>query len=100
MDKLPMSELMSRIDMAGQQLPIGSRWVHYKGGRYVIADLVILEASNEVGVVYRSEDHPGVKFLRALSVWQEMIEWEGIQVFRFRPDRNEPRAFDGPQAHD
>ena len=83
-EKVPMSELAERIATAKAQMPIGSKWQHYKGGKYLLMDYVIYEASGEVGVVYGSLDTPGVKFVRPLVVWQDMIKWNGIDVFRFR----------------
>lgn len=79
-----MSELSGRIAVAKSQMPLGSKWLHYKGGKYLLMDYVIYEASGEVAIVYGSLDSPGPKFVRPLAVWQDMIEWEGLQVFRFQ----------------
>jgi hypothetical protein len=84
MDKLSEAELLERVATARAQVPIGSKWQHYKGGKYVVTDIVVIELTNEVGVVYLSVEHPSVKFLRPLVVWQEGVEWEGEQTFRFR----------------
>lgn len=84
MDKLSPAELVAKVEAAKQQVPIGSKWQHYKGGKYVVTDLVVIELTNEVAVVYLSLEHPSVKFLRPLVVWQEGVEWQGEKMFRFR----------------
>ncbi len=84
MNKLSLAELLAKVETAKQQVPIGSTWQHYKGGKYVVTDLVIIELTVEVAVVYLSLEHPSVKFLRPLVVWQEGVEWQGEEMFRFR----------------
>jgi hypothetical protein len=48
-------ELRERVARATQAAPVGSTWVHRKGGRYAVADHCILEATNEAAVIYRPE---------------------------------------------
>ena len=85
MDKLPYAELERMVAEARQEVGLDSRWRHYKGSEYRIADIVILEATNEVAVVYTPVDHPTVSFVRSLTVWRETVEWDGKQVPRFEP---------------
>lgn len=84
MDKLPLPELERRLDAARSQVAPGSRWQHYKGGKYVVIDLVIIERTNEIGVLYRSLERPTVTFMRPIIEWQDGVEYEGVKVFRFR----------------
>ena len=84
MDKLPFSELEKRLSDATEFISPGSRWLHYKGNEYIVIDAVIIEATNEVGLLYRPLKHPTVTFLRPLVVWQEVVEFEGKKMNRFR----------------
>jgi hypothetical protein len=84
MDKLPFSELEKRLNDARAFIAPGSRWQHYKGGKYVVTDLVIIERTNEVAVMYRSLEHPTVPFLRPLVEWQDVVAYEGNKLYRFR----------------
>jgi hypothetical protein len=83
MDKA-WSEFEKSLADARAFIAPGSRWQHYKGGTYVVIDLVIIELTGAVGVVYRSMDHPLVTWLGPLVEWQDMMDYEGKQVFRFR----------------
>jgi len=84
MDHLSEAELLERVATAKAQVPVGSKWQHYKGGTYVVTDVVIIELTSEVGIVYLSLDHPSVKFLRPLVAWQEVVTWECEEAFRLR----------------
>ena len=84
MDKLALPELEQRLNDARMQIAPGSRWQHYKGEKYVVVDLVIIERTNEMGVMYRSLERPTVTFMRPLIEWQDVVEHEGAKVFRFR----------------
>lgn len=79
-----LQEFEERLADAKAFIAPGSRWRHYKGGRYVVTDVVIIERTGEVGIVYRSLEHPLVTWLRPLVEWQDMMDYEGKQVFRFR----------------
>lgn len=83
MDKLPYEELERMITEAKERVPVGSHWQHYKGSRYSIADIVIVEATNEVAVIYTSLDRPTVSFVRPLVVWRQTVEWGGHVIPRF-----------------
>ncbi len=80
-------ELKSLLAEAAELVPRGSLWSHYKNPLhlYSIADLVIIEASEEVGVVYEAEYESlkGVRFLRPLSDFLAAVEWEGETRKRF-----------------
>lgn len=81
-------QLVRDLAQAAEQVPVGANYVHYKQPdweyRYQIVDHVILEATDEVAVLYRPTymEHK-VVFARALSIWQETVEWEGKTVPRF-----------------
>ena len=83
MSKLSFEELEKILRDAEQQVPLGSKWRHYKGGEYEISKHAILEESQKVAVVYTSLAHPSVSFVRPLSIWQEIVEWNGKSISRF-----------------
>jgi hypothetical protein len=83
MDRKSYEELEQMVAKGLQRVETGSRWRHYKGNEYVIMGVSIIEATNEVAVVYASVDHPTVSFVRPLSVWLESTDWQGQTVPRF-----------------
>jgi hypothetical protein len=82
MDKVSYETLETMIREAKGRA-LGSKWKHYKGGIYVISDIAIMEATNEVAVIYCPIERPNVKFVRPISVWSELVEWKERQVPRF-----------------
>lgn len=84
MDRLSVTELRQLLDDAAQQVQIGGRYAHYKDPNkiYRVTGLVIIEASNQVGVVYAAE-YAELSFMRPLSSWLEKIDLQGESVSRF-----------------
>lgn len=88
MDKLTPEQLKEKIEDASTLVQIGQRYLHYKNNEhtYIVNELVIIEATNEVGVVYEPEYFPKeskVQFMRPLSSWLEKLTWDGKEVSRF-----------------
>lgn len=55
---------------------IGSIWKHYKGNRYVVQGLGILESNEDIVVIYSCEHKLlsySVPWIRPLSEWNEEI---------------------------
>lgn len=84
--KKSYEELQTMLTDAADQVPLGSIWKHYKDSEaaYEIKDIVIIESTKEVGVVYEPESQPGVKFVRPLSEFFEDVEFEGKTIKRFK----------------
>jgi hypothetical protein len=80
-------ELRQSLIEANDIVEIGSTYVHYKNlsHEYTIVDLVIIEATEEIGVVYQAEyeDLKGIRFLRPISVFTEKVTIDGRSVDRF-----------------
>jgi hypothetical protein len=80
-------ELRKAIKDANEIVELGSTYIHYKNlsHQYTIVDLVIIEATEEIGVVYEAEYEPlkGIRFLRPMSVFTEKVSLEGRTVDRF-----------------
>lgn len=81
-----LDELQQKLVDAAQQVTVGGRYVHYKSTdkTYRVTELVIIEATNEVGVLYKSEYAPSLSYVRPLSDWLTKIEREGVSLDRFR----------------
>lgn len=84
MERLSWEELERMVAKAKAYIPPGSRWQHYKGGKYVVVDISIIELTDALAVVYRSIDHPAITFIRPLVEWQDAKEHNGVKGFRFR----------------
>ncbi|HSX05040.1 MAG TPA: DUF1653 domain-containing protein [Candidatus Saccharimonadales bacterium] len=82
--KLPYDQLLDTLTAARQKVAPATRWRHYKGPEYVVDNIVFLEATDEVAVVYTPVLEPGVAFVRSLVSWLETVDWNGQTVPRFR----------------
>jgi hypothetical protein len=86
MGHLPLKQLNDMLTAAAGKVTIGGRYAHYKHPEapYIVTDLVILEATDEVAVVYCvEEDGCKITFVRPLKSWLESVEWHGRTVPRF-----------------
>ena len=70
-------ELQNLIIKAQDQIEIGKKCTHYKNSNktYTIIDLVIIEKTEEIGVVYKA-DYSGIKFIRPLKEFFEEVKPE------------------------
>jgi hypothetical protein len=82
-DKLSESELKARLDRAATQVEVGAKYRHYKGNYYLVNELAVLEATGEVGVIYKALYGEGITFIRVISSWLEKVEVEGKHINRF-----------------
>ena len=84
-DHRPLSVLAGYLTAASRQVEVGGLYAHYKNpDKPYVSDLVILEATDEVAVLYTPQyENTPVTFARALSNWLETVEWEGKTVPRF-----------------
>jgi len=83
-EKLPDTELKTRLAEAADRITVGARYTHYKNHDYTVLDLVIIEATDEVGVIYRAEYGSHLTFMRPAASWLETVEVDGRTVPRFR----------------
>ncbi len=81
------SELKQKLLEASRLVKIGDRYFHYKDSSktYVIKDLAIIEATEEVGVVYAPEyeELSGVCFVRPIDNFLSSLVVNGVEVPRF-----------------
>jgi hypothetical protein len=62
----------------------GSRWRHYRGGRYEVESLSLNEFDFEPLVTYRGLD-TGLTWTRTLKDWSATVRYGGQDVPRFSP---------------
>jgi hypothetical protein len=80
--KLGYAELVRLLDPCP---PPGSRWRHYKDGRYTVKGAVIRESTQAPEVIYLPDDayENAVPFARPLTEWHEEVSHEGKIQPRF-----------------
>jgi hypothetical protein len=81
--RLSQDELITRLARAAEQVTVGAEYEHYKGTRYKVAAVALIEATNEPCVVYQALYGDRVTFVRPLEDWLAQVEIEGRSVSRF-----------------
>lgn len=81
--RLSEEELQQRLEVASRLVEVGAQYEHFKGGLYMVTNLVIQTVDDEVCVVYRAEYGAGITFARPLTEWVERVEVDGRRVGRF-----------------
>ncbi len=69
-------ELRKELASAAKLVKVGGRYAHFKhpDRDYQVIDLVIIEATEEVGVVYRACYGDQLTFVRPLKSWLEPVD--------------------------
>ncbi len=77
--------LKSQLEAGYRLVPKESVWVHYKDplSCYIVNKLVIIEATERVGVAYQIDEDPELIMIRPLDEWLNEVEVGGIPVPRF-----------------
>jgi len=85
MTHLSKEILKSQLKASYRLVPKESVWFHYKDpmGRYIVDKLVIIEATDKVGVAYQIDEDPELILTRPLTEWLSEVEVDGISVPRF-----------------
>lgn len=77
--------LKKLLDAAKEQISVGETYQHYRGNLYKVLDIgIFTEDATEVGVVYQAQYGQRLVFIRPLKMWNEVVEFEGKSVRRFR----------------
>lgn len=86
MDKKSEAELAQSLETAKTTITIGAQYGHYKHPEqpYVVKDIAIQEYSQEPVVIYQAQSGNHITFIRPVTEWLELVEFEGKQVPRFR----------------
>lgn len=79
-------QLANELKVAAQQVEVGGQYCHYKhpDRHYTVIGLSILEATDEVCVIYQPVDQELISFVRPLSSWLDVLEIDGQSVPRFQ----------------
>lgn len=83
MTHLSEHTLKELLTAAAGQVTVGATYMHYKQKPYVVLDLAILEATNELCVVYQAQYGQRLVFVRPLSSWLETVPHSGKAAPRF-----------------
>ena len=76
--------LEKKLDRARELVVEGGRYRHSKtGNEYVALSSGILEATEEVAVIYEAVERKGMIWIRTLENFLEEVEIEGKKVGRF-----------------
>lgn len=84
MDTIPYERLERMFDEAHKIVPPCTRWRHYKGVECTAWRLAVIEATEEIAVVYSALLYPEISFVCPLSKWTEEVESGNGVVNRFR----------------
>lgn len=77
--------LTQELKDATNKVHVGALYVHYKQpeNTYRVTNLAIIEATDEVCVVYQAKYGDQITFVRPLKSWLESVEQNGKKVKRF-----------------
>jgi hypothetical protein len=93
-EHLSEEELLAHLKLAHKAVEIGAVYAHYRDpkSRYKVIGLSIIEATQEVGVMYQktfgSEDLKSIVWIRPLSSWLENVSVDGKMIQRFQKVRD------------
>ncbi len=78
-------DLRQELDEAAKQVHEGQQWYHYKHPDlfYTILGLGVIEATETVAVIYRSDYGEGIVWIRSLEEFLGKVEIDGNMVNRF-----------------
>jgi hypothetical protein len=77
--------LAKQLAAAAEEVEVGARYVHYKDQtkEYRVTGLVVLEATDEVAVVYEAQYDTRISFVRPLAGFCATVDVAGVLVPRF-----------------
>lgn len=61
----------------------GGKYRHYKGNEYIVIDIATHSETEEEMVVYKALYGEGKLWVRPLSMWNEKVKVNGMEVLRF-----------------
>lgn len=77
--------LLAEIEKAKTHITIGACYTHYKSADkyYKVTQIAILEATDDICVIYQAQYGKKLSFVRPLTSWLETVEWQGQTIPRF-----------------
>lgn len=81
----PQNQHVEELVKASQRVPSDSIWTHYKNPdlHYKITGHAILEATDEVAVLYQAQYGEQLTFVRPISNFLANVDVEGTRIARF-----------------
>ena len=78
--------LAKELAKAHRLVEVGSEYIHYKSPdkTYKVTQLAVLEASDEICVIYQAQYGDNLSFVRPLSSWLDIVEWNDQKLPRFK----------------
>jgi hypothetical protein len=85
MAHISKTKLAEMTTEAAKKVKTGGLYAHYKNADklYKVLGFVIIEATDEVGVLYQAQHGEKITFVRPISSWLEEAEADGQFVPRF-----------------
>lgn len=79
-------EFKKELEEAAKKVEVGGRYAHYKhpDRYYVVKSLVVIEATEEAGVVYEAQYGEKITFVRPLVSFLDSVETSNGMMPRFR----------------
>ena len=77
--------LEKQIEEAKAVVAVGALYVHHKSTEkiYKVLDIGIIEANDDLCVIYQAQYGKRLTFIRPVTSWLEQVEWNGQTVPRF-----------------
>lgn len=77
--------LLAELEKAKSLVTVGGLYTHYKssGKQYKVTQIAVLEATDELCVIYQAQYGEKLSFARPLASWLETIKWQNNLVPRF-----------------
>lgn len=72
-----MSNLRMRSQEVAQEYKekmVGKRYIHFKGGIYIVTDIAVHSESASLMVIYKSFDKPSLTWARPLSMFLSEVD--------------------------
>lgn len=78
-------ELRRDLSKARTRIRIGGRYRHYKGQAYTVTGFAVVEATDEMGVLYQADyaELAGIVFLRPFEEFLSSVETGEGRIPRF-----------------
>jgi|GEM_PF-383072 len=79
------AELRDSLEKAAALVPVGDTYAHYKNPdqAYTVTGHVVMEANDDVGIIYQANYGERISFVRSLESWLEQVDDGGKTVPRF-----------------
>jgi cyclomaltodextrinase len=81
----PQEELLDLIGEAKNKITLNTNYRHYKNQKdsYKVVDFVVIEDTDQIGVLYQAQYGKKLTFVRPMTSWLEKVEHNGQLIPRF-----------------